>query len=172
MQLAAPPVPTPDSPQVHAPSGCGAHAHTLSKSMAVGLSVTIHAQAMKTMLNGVRCLASCYNLINMILVASADNFTSPRRTTRHVSAANACSDDIWRKLQQLFAYVMTSILISLRSCRHDPRCLRLAHPGHLHVILTSVNFQASFNLALSRLQAQYSLHLPLYMTSFPALRCH
>jgi hypothetical protein len=115
------------------------------------------------------CVASrlgCTDTINTILITLADIFLSPDRTTRHVSVANACLDDIWRKLRQLFAYVMVSKLISLRSCRHYPCCLRLAHPGHLHAIPTSVNFQGSFDPASSRLQAQYLLHLPLYVTSF------
>jgi hypothetical protein len=146
-----------------------AHAFKVNDSWIGGPNTRASNESM--MFNRVRCLVSCYNLINTILVASADNFTSPRRTTRHVSVVNACSDDIWRKLRQPFAYVMASILLSLRSSRHDPRCLRLAHPGHLHVILTSVNFQGSFDPASSRLQTQYSLHLPLYVTSFPALRC-
>jgi hypothetical protein len=66
-------------------------------------------------LDSVRRLMSCYNGINTILIASANSFTCPGRTTHHVSVAYACSDDIRRKLQQLFVNVVaaTSIFYAL-----------------------------------------------------------
>jgi hypothetical protein len=112
-------------------------------------------------LDRVRCLTSCYNVINTMLVVPADSFTSPCRTAHHVSVAYACSDDIRRKLQQLFANVMASILVFLRPYRHDPRCLRLAHLGHLQAILTSVSFQGSFDLASYKATSATSVTLAI-----------
>jgi hypothetical protein len=50
------------------------------------------------MFDKVRCLALCYNVINRILIVLMVSSTSPGRTIHHVSVADACSDDILRKL--------------------------------------------------------------------------